>query len=341
MSCSCPRRINGSAGSRIRVLLGASGSDYLYYLDEDNGDHEWQTRDWTVEDGGPPSELCRQMNAMIKKDRHITDAAFGLSGEWYVAGEKRDGSGHHWWCGGTDASAAIKGSHRTKNKVAFRPNGGWVVLNGSNGYQTALLSNDLTSRMNRIHDNGKSIGFVRFEPCMYGGGYFISDDEGTEWQGLGCPLDEELKNGGNDPILDLSIARDGTWVVVRPNRFSASTGVSSELTRRLAQFYKEHQERQSRRTREIKLFYQREREAEERRKAAEEREAEEQRREQERVAQAEREAEALRQAAERARREKEELMGRLKRKSDEADCFRQIQAKRLKTMVRVTAVGFS
>ena len=43
-----PREIRGTPGSRIRVLLGQGGEDYLYFLDEDTGDREFQTVNWTA-----------------------------------------------------------------------------------------------------------------------------------------------------------------------------------------------------------------------------------------------------------------------------------------------------
>ena len=88
---AAPRPIPGSAGGRIRVILGETGSDYLYYLDEDDGDREWQTRNWTVDDGGPPTGLCRQINNMISKGRHITSVDYDCSGQWFVKGQKGDG----------------------------------------------------------------------------------------------------------------------------------------------------------------------------------------------------------------------------------------------------------
>jgi len=160
------RPVPGCAGGRIRVVLGETGSDYLYYLDEDDGDREWQSSDWTVKQGGPPAGLCRQMNNMIAKGRHITSVDFDRTGQWFVAGKKRDGSGDHSWWGGTDAGEAIEKSlHR--GKVYFGGRNSWgtkisVVLKGSNGYATKGIGDTaLLKKIKQMHSEKKSIEFIR------------------------------------------------------------------------------------------------------------------------------------------------------------------------------------
>mmetsp|Transcript_13171 Transcript_13171/g.28582 ORF Transcript_13171/g.28582 Transcript_13171/m.28582 type:complete len:588 (-) Transcript_13171:241-2004(-) len=346
---SRPRPITGSAGSRIRVILGETGSDYLYYLNEDNGNTEWQSSNWTTESGGPPYGLRKQINNIYAKGRHITDVAFDTSGRWFVGGEKRDGTGAHFWWGGTDSDAdpllrASTKSHR--RVVSFAPldgyrndTGKYAVITGSNDYALIGVDKALANRVDRIQRKGKSIDVLRlFAIHGYGTGYFILDGEGTQWENTGVQLSKELKNGGKDPILDVAVARDGSWIVIRPNRYIASRGISSTLTAALSRFYREHQERQTGRAWEVKahdariLRELREREAAEQRRQDEaRRKAEEQRREQER-------AEEERRQKEKERKEKE---ASLKRRCEEVDRFRQIHSKRLKPMERVTAVGFS
>jgi hypothetical protein len=65
---------------------------------------------------------------------------------------------------------------------------------------------------------------------MFGGTneYFISVSVGSEWNGLGEGIDKELKSGGKDKILDVVIAGDGSWIIVRPNRIITSHGVSTQ-----------------------------------------------------------------------------------------------------------------
>lgn len=333
---SRPRSIKGSAGSRIRVILGETGDDYLYYINEDDGNREWQTRNWTVDNGGPPYGLCRQMNNMSRKGRYITKVDYDTTGQWHVAGQKRDGTGAYSWWGATDGGYKIKNAVRTGDgKVFFGNDDGyygdkekrWVVLHGRNGYAMSDgINSNLISRMKRINKKRKTINFLRL---FNNNEYFISDDEGTHWNVL-SHLSKELKNGGGGPVLDVTKGDDGSWLVIRPNRYAASTGVSDELTKRLRQFYREHRDRQANRSNEIKVYDQRKRQQEEERQRRA-REAE-----QRRLKEAREKKE--REEAERRQRERELA---LKRKSDEVDFLRQVHAKRLSLMGRVTAIGFS
>jgi hypothetical protein len=55
-----------------------------------------------------------------------------------------------------------------------------------------------------------------------------------------------------DNPLDVLVAGDGSCVVIQPNGFISSQGVSQTLTpRELSNFYKRHKQRQNIRAREI------------------------------------------------------------------------------------------
>lgn len=82
-----PVAVSGSAGSRVKVLLGKTGDDYVYFLNETDGSTEWLSRDWTVGDGGLPTSMAKQLNSCNSKGRYITNADFGPHGEWFVSGQ--------------------------------------------------------------------------------------------------------------------------------------------------------------------------------------------------------------------------------------------------------------
>ena len=117
-----------------------------------------------------------------------------------------------------------------------------IILHEPNGYKClGDIDSDLSLRMDRINERGKTINYVQ----LFGGTneYFISVSEGTEWNGLGEGIDKELKSGGKDKILDVVIAGDGSWIIVRPNRIITSHGVSTQLTNKLWQFFRKHRQR--------------------------------------------------------------------------------------------------
>ena len=140
-----PRPIIGSIGSRIRVVLGSSGDEWLLLLDHDDGDKKWQVKDWR----SIPAALAKQLNNCTAKGRDckIVDFDSG-TGAWFVNGVKPDGTGkgnrhmarrqqrcflnnllctkgsHNWW-GNTGASGQLK-ELRDARHVALSSTG--VVL---------------------------------------------------------------------------------------------------------------------------------------------------------------------------------------------------------------------
>ena len=97
-----PRPISGSIGSRIRVVLGNEGDDWLLVMNYDDGNRKWQETDWK----GIPKAVSKQINNCEAKNRIVTAVDFGPDGAWYIQGEKIDGTAGHSWWGGTSASAA-------------------------------------------------------------------------------------------------------------------------------------------------------------------------------------------------------------------------------------------
>ena len=96
-----PRKINGSIGSRIRVIFGETGKDWLLILDKDDGDRQWQESCWK----GPGNDLEKQVNNCAKKGRTITSVDFydntnGCGGykstSWYIEGTKEGFPTHRW-----------------------------------------------------------------------------------------------------------------------------------------------------------------------------------------------------------------------------------------------------
>ena len=329
-----PREIRGTPGSRIRVLLGQGGEDYLYFLDEDTGDREFQTVNWTATEGGLPSGLASQLNNLPAKGRHMTQVSFGPEGEWYVHGVKRDGSGGFAWWGGTSATDSIFVDPRTSHslQVAFGHDNRWALIQGGNGsWFSHGINEHLVKRVESVRNRKRAVHFLRL---FADDGYFISDSEGTEWVGVGIHCAEELKKSGGGEVRDVAVAQDGSWVVIRDHRFAASEGVSNELSRRLAEFYSSHRARQAAQKAAIAAYDQRVeaervahetalRLAEEVRRLAEESRCAEEKRERAAV-------EERRLAVERS----------LKRRS-EMDISETIASKKLRHGMQVTVVGRS
>ena len=231
-----PNPINGSIGSRIRVVLGDTGNNWLLIENKDNGDRKWQDQEWK----NIPGPVAKQLNNCIAKNRDIEEVDFGPSGSWYVNGKKSDGSGGYSWWGGTRASDTIKESCNDITSISFGTNiyniENYAVVNGRNGYAVAGLNSSLESRIKRINEGNKKINFLRL---FDDGQYFISDSEGTEWvlNGLtGTHCGGELKKRTTD-VNDVAVAKDGSWIIICKDIYIASNGIDKELTKKLSKFY--------------------------------------------------------------------------------------------------------
>jgi len=274
---SKPRAIFGTPGSHIRVILGETGSDYLLILNEDDGNKEWQTVDWH---GNIPCALATQINNCISKGRYVKEVDFNTTtGAWFVRGIKRDGTGDYSWWGSTLASNNFKSSSDQKvsfgtiqsDDYPYEEEETYVVINGRNGFANSNnLPEDLAKRIQGINSRNKAIKCIRL---FDDGGYFICDDEGRQWNGLGEPHGKELKNG-SDTECDVAKAKDGSWIVIRDNHPVISTGISPQLTQKLNSFYSQQRLRKETREREISAYVARVHQAEQERLAREQAERE-------------------------------------------------------------------
>lgn len=131
----------------------------------------------------------------------------------------------------------------------------YALLQGSNGYQlSGNRDDDLLSRIKRINSRRKTINFIRL---FRDGAYFISDDEGTEWKSVGIHCGKELEKQSGSRIEEVAVAGDKSWAVCRAKSFVTSTGVDPGLEQHLSRFYREQQERNKKRAREIKEYHDR------------------------------------------------------------------------------------
>lgn len=252
MSPPPPRSIQGSVGSRIRLIFGATANEWLLILNEDDGDCEFQSRCWSP---AMPHAFIKQLHICTSKGRYAKEVDVGPGGAWYINGVKRDGTGSHsWWDDSTLASTQIKewvaASDSLKVFFGTDRNGAetHLLIQGDNRYwPSENLDSDLVDKLKRIRSNNKKVHFVRL---FARGGYFISDSEGTDWKSVGRQAAEEMDGG--EKVEEVAVAVSGAWVVIHPNRFAASKGMPSELSKRLARFFRDQGERNSRRSKVIR-----------------------------------------------------------------------------------------
>ncbi|KAL3942075.1 MAG: hypothetical protein SGBAC_003671 [Bacillariaceae sp.] len=253
-----PRPIEGTIGSRIRVILGDDGHEWLLLLDHDDGTRKWQSQIWKA----IPFGLSKQINNCTAKGRYVKGVDFGPGNSWHVYGVKPDGSGaHHWW-GGLDAakSKAINevASGPLTNKIALGSQNSCpslCLISGSNGYSCINTSNGLFKRLKLIHSRRENVKMVRL---FDDGQYYIEDDQGTEWvTSNNSNFSKELKKNKN--VEETALAVNGSWIVICGNYSVTSTGVDKELSDQITDFYSKQRERKKKRDREITAYHERER----------------------------------------------------------------------------------
>lgn len=246
-----PEPIRGTIGERIRVILGKDGDEWLLLLNKDNGERKWQTQYWN----NIPFAVAKQINNCIKKDRKVTKVDFNSNGAWYIDAERHDGTGGHSWWGGTNASNEIK---QLTNKACSKQvyfgttnfnDETYVLISGNNGYEHSWdLDQSLVGCIKRCNARGGTIQFIRL---FHNNEFVFTDDFGREWS-LDGPLSDELDISG--AVHDVASAQDGSWVVIRDDRFITSQGVSNELTTALTNFYNEQRRYNSERDAEIRRY---------------------------------------------------------------------------------------
>ena len=120
--------------------------------------------------------------------------ASGPDGEWYVAGEKRDGSGKHAWWGGTDDdfSQEMKDVGGKDLQVVFGCASSWIYINGRNGYcWSGKVPESLRNRISKTNKNNGFIKWVYLLPLSSSDNYcygyrvsptfWVSSNVGTMW----------------------------------------------------------------------------------------------------------------------------------------------------------------
>lgn len=293
-----PDPIAGSAGSRVRLIFGDNGNEWLLLLNHDNGDTKWQVKDWKC----IPGAVAKQINNCTAKGRDVKEVDFGPDGAWFVNGKKPDGSMSHSWWGGTVATDDIKPHHKVSFGTSLTGGETSVLIDGRNGYTWKNVHNDLVERLKLIHGRNKEIHFVRL---FHNDLYVISDEEGMEWRLNNTHCDTEIRKPGK--IEEVAMAGDGSWVIIRENKFVSSMGVDRDLEQKLSKFFSDQHRWANARRQDIRNARERlarEQEEEERQRFAQEQA--ERAAEQMRVA-AENEARA---AAEAAERERSQLQAR-------------------------------
>jgi len=192
-------------------------------------------------------------------------------------GIKRNNTGGHSWWGNTEAATDIKifsaGSNRVRALFGSTEYGTetYAILGPNGSSFSRNLSDNFLKRVKGLHSQNKRIKFIHL---FANNAFFISNNKGTQWGAIGTHCANELHEAGQ--VDEIAVARDGSWVVIRPDGFLASTSVDSRLMECLVHFYHEQKQQQVEfQTQEIHEYHERIEHKERERREREEREAKE------------------------------------------------------------------
>ncbi|EQC28366.1 hypothetical protein SDRG_13913 [Saprolegnia diclina VS20] len=238
-----PRLATEPAGQKALVLL--QGEYYLLVLNEAQWDGSYAQRILRH----LPDDMDRQIDNCITKGRHVTHAALGPNGEWYVSGAKPDGSGAHCWSKHT--SAFFQSQMAPNATVAFGSDGAFLMAFPSGTAASEKVPDAYHDRL----CSGHRLISLGFRPHRYSvDGIFVLDSAGLMYRSTPDWLLEAYERGavrGSGKICGVVLAEDN-WVLLREHSFESDA--PSAVEKALRAFYDRHRNMQAARARLLSYY---------------------------------------------------------------------------------------
>lgn len=260
--------IDGSAGSRIRVILGSTGQSFLLLIDEDDGEKQWQSKSWV----GIPDGLAQK----LKDVEYVHQCSFSNNGtDWFLkARSAKTGTTRSWWNVESQSfdsaiETAIDGGLEVRVVFGSTKNQ-FIVLLGPNGYTLGSdLPEGLLTAMDEIYDAETTIARIR--GLNTDGRFLVEEliDDGNDdsevdskcsgsmvgvirsvyhAKGLSPHLQNalELFVENQETIFEIGLGiDDSSWLIIREDAWDGSVGIHDELAQLLDNFYDRHARRQA------------------------------------------------------------------------------------------------
>lgn len=241
MSTTKRRKINESPGESILLNLGLTGFDFLLVLNFDDGLSKRQIYNSS---GSVPEDLINELKCLYKANRIVTQVTFKTSvsngsekSNYFLRGATVDGSNDHFYSNyeKIGSGLAVYSSPRLVTFFGNNPSSATVIFgeNGSTFY--GYKNHELKSRISRVWKSRGKVHSIRVFDRHEN--YFIRDSLGYEYSGDCEAISVELQNDSSDPVVDIIMASNGAWIVIRSRSFTASRNVDPALTQSLSKFY--------------------------------------------------------------------------------------------------------
>ncbi|KAI2506656.1 hypothetical protein MHU86_7757 [Fragilaria crotonensis] len=252
-----PSEILKCPGELLHLAIASSGSDYVYAINtvRDNGTLISQKR--VIKSVTIPEDLLVRID-MIPDDMYIKNVSIGPDGEWFLHYADLNGTGDKAFWDVTNSLCAefLQARFRSGDVadfiVAFGPNLSYIILDGDRGFvMSKNVPADLRARVMSIR---QTKGGVVYALSLFpNGGFFIRDSEGIAFAGSPPTLTAEFDEAGVKGVLNVHVASDYSWVVLRRNSL-ATCGVCTLLQREFQAHYERQMEYRKTRALEIQAF---------------------------------------------------------------------------------------
>lgn len=168
---------------------------------------------------GIPDEVSR----ILKNTKGVNHISLGGEGAWVVA----ESNGSNSFSGPTEFQASMAALSSPLNVIAFAPNGGWVIVQGTNGFITNNVPQDLINVLRATNQRKKAILDIDFHPK---GGWVVVAEDMTTSSGIPADADrilmEVTKNGG---VSKVAFSSTG-WVIIPQTGGYYTSNIPVELS---------------------------------------------------------------------------------------------------------------
>ncbi|OQR89136.1 hypothetical protein ACHHYP_06457 [Achlya hypogyna] len=242
----CPPRLaEQSAGRHIPVAI-LQGEYHLLVLNEVQSDGSiTQKFKYCI-----PHAMARQIDNCIAKGRHVTHAALGPNGQWYLSGTKPDGTGAYCWAS-ENAPWSFRQDMAVNSRVAFGRDGKFLELEEGGQVYEYGTSTHVVRRLSSAR-KVVAFGFVGYD------GEFVKDDKGA--------YSHCLAGWFKDDILDAkpprgfgalcSVSYTGSdYVAIHEHDYQVSADVPGAMDEALDAFYGRHHQVRNDRRRLIQQYH--------------------------------------------------------------------------------------
>lgn len=252
-----PSEILKCPGELLYLAIASSGSDYVYAINTVRDDGHLISQKRVIKSATIPEDLLMRID-MIPDDMYIKNVSIGPDGEWFLHYADLNGRGDKAFWDVTNSLCAdfLQARFRSDDVadfiVAFGPNLSYIILDGDRGFvMSKNVPADLRARIMNIRQTKG--GVVHALSLFPNGGFFVRDSEGIAYAGSPPTLTAEFDEGGVRGVLNVHVAADYSWVVLRRNSL-ATCGVCTHLQREFQAHYERQAEYRKTRAAEVRAF---------------------------------------------------------------------------------------